>query len=508
MVGKHTFFQGILTVTIITFVLFGSITTSSDERNLEKPTLLNKKEIQFSISVKQNKGESLGEQHTFWVVDPSTGNYEQVTAKLLSIGQYCYIYVDLTTINAIGETEATERSNRYSSEFDSIMYPTNLELVGHPDGFLGDIDGDPKITVLVTPESYGGAYLFKDDDPTHPYSNHREMVYIHSDLSELGGYSNLIHELNHLIWFNHELDEAIFVLEGTAEYSRYKAGYLNNLSYILAFKAADYNLTYLTNDFKAHPESSLLYWDYDDHILNRASYGRSYMFMLYLSERFGEELLTDLVTIVEDGPAGIETVLQNKGFNYSFNEIFLDWITACTIDLEDFADGRYGYQTADFMINSGSEITQLPYNSIERKYNLYGFQVKKIHSPPNEFTMKITNPKPHALGISVVINDKNGWNISQVVSYNNNDDESYLYFSGDEINYAYIITSIISTSTPYAASFVYPRLTAPYKYLTLAILDGHVTVEVSENANLRILYTGLSIIISSIVINHKRKSKR
>ncbi|MCK5047023.1 MAG: hypothetical protein KAS22_10620, partial [Candidatus Heimdallarchaeota archaeon] len=204
MVGKHTFFQGILTVTIITFVLFGSITTSSDERNLEKPTLLNKKEIQFSISVKQNKGESLGEQHTFWVVDPSTGNYEQVTAKLLSIGQYCYIYVDLTTINEIGETEATERSNRYSSEFDSIMYPNNLELVGHPDGLLGDIDGDPKITVLFSPESYGGAYFFKDDDPTHPYSNNREMVYIHSNLNEQRIYSNLIHELNHLIWFNHE----------------------------------------------------------------------------------------------------------------------------------------------------------------------------------------------------------------------------------------------------------------------------------------------------------------
>ncbi|MCE7743689.1 MAG: M1 family metallopeptidase [Candidatus Heimdallarchaeota archaeon] len=509
MVSKHKFFPVIFFVIIIASVLFGSVTTTIEEQTLEEPTLFNKNEMPIlSTNMRQDKGESLGEQNTFWVVDPNTGNYEQVTAKLLSIGQYCYIYVDLTTISAIGETEATDRSNSYSSEFDSNMYSTNLELVGHPDGFIGDIDGDPKITVLISPESYGGVYFFKDDDPTHPYSNNREMVYIHSNLNELRGYNTIIHELNHLIWFNHEQDEAIFVLEGTAEYSRYKAGYLNNESYISAHIAADYNLTYKTNYFKGHPESSLLYWDYDDNILNRASYGRSYMFMLYLSERFGEGFLTELVTIIEDGPAGIEKALRNRGLNHTFNEIFLDWITACTIDLESFADGKFGYQTADFKISSLSEISQLPYLSAVSKYKLYGFNVRRINSPPNEFTVKITNPKPHVLGISAVINDENGWNITQVICPDNDEEEIYLYYSGKDINNAYIITSIISLDTPYAPSFLYPRLTAPYKYLTLTILDGHVTVEVSENANLRILYTGLSIIISSIVINLKRKSKR
>ena len=432
-------------------------------------------QIILSTNMKQNKGESLGVQEIFWVVDPNTGDYEQVTAELLSVGLYCYIYVDLTTISTLGLTEATERSNKYSAEFDSIMYPTNLELVGHPDGLIGDVDGDPKITVLFTPESYNGAYFFKDDDPTHPYSNIREMVYIHPNLSEQRIFSNLIHELNHLIWFNHEQDEAILVLEGTAEYSRYKAGYLNNESYISAGIAADYNLTIETNYFKAYPESSLLYWDYDDYMLNVASYGRSYMFMLYLSERFGEGFLTDLVTIVEDGPAGIEKALQNRGLSISFNEIFLDFIIACTIDLEEFADGRYGYQTAEFKIGAVNQISQLPYNITDRKYNLYGFRVCKINSPPNEFTVKITNPKPDALGISAAINDKNGWNITQTVSLSNNEDELYLYFTGDEIDYAYIITSIINTNTPTAPSFINPSLTAPYKYLTLSILDGHIT---------------------------------
>jgi hypothetical protein len=476
-----------------------------EEEIFTEPKHFNKNQLTFSTNMKQNIGKSLGEQEIFWVVDPDTGDYEQVTAELLSEGQHCYIYVDLTTIDTLGVEEATERSNNYSAEFDSIMYPTNLELVGHPDGFIGDVDGDPKITVLFTPESYNGAYFFKDDDPTPPYSNVREMVYIHPDLSKQRIFSNLIHELNHLIWFNHEQDEAIIILEGAAEYSRYKAGYLNNESYISAGIAADYNLTIETNYFKTHPESSLLYWDYDEYILNVASYGRSYMFMLYLCERFGEGFLTDLVTIVEDGPAGIEKALQNRGLDISFNEIFLDFMIACTIDLEGFADGMYGYQTAEFKIGSVNQISQLPYNFSERKYNLYGFRVCKINSPPNEFTVKITNPEPYALGISAAINDKNGWNITQTVSHSNNEDELYLYFTGDEINHAYIITSIIDTSTPDAPNFTNPGLTAPYKYLDLTILDGHITPTITEKANLKLIYIYFSIGFSAITIRRLRR---
>jgi hypothetical protein len=348
-------------------------------------------------------------------------------------------------------------------------------------------------------------YLFKDDDPTHPYSNEREMVYIHPDIGEKSILNNLIHELNHLIWFNHEQDEAIFVLEGAAEYSRYKAGYLNNLSHISAGVAADYNLTIETNYFKANPERSLLYWDYDDFILNVASYGRSYMFVLYLSERFGEGFLTDLVTIEEDGPAGIEEALQNRGLDFSFNEIFLDWIIACSIDLEEFADGKYGYQTAEFVIESINPISQLPYNTAEIQYNLYGFRMSKIYSPPNEFTVKLTNPKPYALGISAVINDINGWNITQVVSYSDNNDEFYVHFSGDEINNAYIITSIIDTNTPDAPSFSNSGLTAPYKYLTLTILDGHISPTITENANLKFIYIGFCFAFSVITIRRLRR---
>ncbi|MHA1556101.1 MAG: hypothetical protein ACTSPM_04120 [Candidatus Heimdallarchaeota archaeon] len=466
---------------IISLVLVGSFNIPSEVQYIESTIRCHKQEIIEPFSRNQIKGEHLGEQNSFWVFNPNTDDYQQSTAKLLSIGQYCYIYVDLVTIGAIGETEAIEISNNYSLEFDSVMYPTNLDLVGHPDGFIGDIDGDPKITVLITPFSYGGVYFYKDDNPTHPYSNNREMVYIHPNLSMLGGYGTLIHELNHLIWFNHEQDEAIFVLEGTAEYTRYKAGYLNDESYIIAQKAANYNLTYRTNDFKTHPESSLLYWDYDDPILNRASYGRSYMFMLYLSERFGEDFLTDLVTITEDGPAGIETALKNRGLNFSFNEIYLDWITACTIDLVDFSDGKYGYRTADFKIDSVTHISQLPSSSEINQYKLYGFNVKKLNYPPNDFTIKITNPKPFALGVSLIIKDKNGWNITQAIHYDDSDEIS-LFVSGNEINFAYIITSMISINTPAAASFNNPGIVDPTKNLAVTILEGHINSETTENA--------------------------
>jgi hypothetical protein len=253
----------------------------------------------------------------------------------------------------------------------------------------------------------------------------------------------------------------------------------------------------------SRPERSLLYWDYDITTLNIASYGRSYMFMLYLCERFGEEFLTDLVTIEEDGPAGIEKALENREFDYSFNDIFLDWITACTIDLEDFTDGRFGYHTADFTISAANPIFQLPYNAAELKYNLYGFRVSKLYSPPNEFTVKLTNPNPYVMGVSVVINDQNGWSITQMISNNNNNDESYFYFTGEEIDYAYIITSMIDTGTPSAANFNNPGLTAPIKYQTLTILEGHISP--TENVNLKFIYIGFGIAFVVTTIRRLRK---
>ena len=81
--------------------------------------------------------------------------------------------------------------------------------------------------------------------------------------------------------------------------------------------------------------------------------------------------------------------MQNRGQSISFNEIFLDFITACTIDLAEFADGNYGYQTAEFKISAVNQISQLPYNFTERKYNLYGFRACKINSPPNECLLPV-----------------------------------------------------------------------------------------------------------------------
>ena len=110
--------------------------------------------------------------------------------------------------------------------------------------------------------------------------------------------------------------------------------------------------------------------------------------------------------------------------------------------------------------------------------------------------MKLTNPKEYALGISAVINDKNGWEITQGVSFSGEDDESYFYFSGKEINYAYIITSMIDANTPSAPSFINPSLTAPYKYLDLEIIEGHISP--TDNANLKLIYIGFCF--ASLVI--------
>jgi hypothetical protein len=448
---------------------------------------------------------SVGHEDYFWIYDTAISEYVEVFAKLLSVGQYCYFYVDNRTINAIGEAALTERCDEYAEEFDTVMYPVNLDFIGHPDGFIGDVDGDPKITILLTPSCYGGVYLYKDDDPTHPYSNEREMFYITPDRSDFYSIGTIIHEFNHLIWFNHEYDEAIFLLEGAAELSIYHAGYLNNQNYLMSGYIPSYNLTWESYRFKFHPERSLLYWDYSSTELTMASYGRAYMFALYLNERFGKDFIRDLVITPEDGPLGIEIALANRGYSLSFNDLYLNWVTACVIDQPNIFDGYYGYSTADFTIGKYTIIFELPHYSDEISHNLYGFDVKKIYNPPDELTFSIDNPNPYSLGIITIMKDVNGWSVTKALMTETTEQLQVL-IDGEEIETLYIITSLMDPHTPSAASYLHSELTAAHKELQYSIVEGLITKKVSIRLKKQIPFI-LAPSLLLIVILKKRKHR-
>ena len=117
--------------------------------------------------------------------------------------------MDNRTINAIGQGQAISRCDVLRSEFDRVVYPKNVELMGHPNGTLGDIDNDPHITVFLV-EDIGSYYLEHNEIAGTSHSNQREMVYVDSEMGLYNTISVMCHETNHLFLFNYDLDDVIF----------------------------------------------------------------------------------------------------------------------------------------------------------------------------------------------------------------------------------------------------------------------------------------------------------
>jgi len=431
-----------------------------------------------------SSAEHLGDQVLFWINIPEL---VQMRATLLAVGNWSYIYMANETIELLGENASISKCEALSYEFDFTIYPNAIEVAGSPDGNLGDIDGDPHITIFLAPlvrhfgdNSVLGYYDDKDDDPYNPYSNFREMVYVDSERPLKDTYRIITHELNHMIWGNYEFDEAEFLLEGLANYAVDYCGYY---WWVIGSVA-----TTFTN----HPEISLLYFVREYGELWDASYGQAYLFVTYLANRFGNNFTKELVSIATDGAKSVDVALSRFGYNLTFNDVYLDWVTACTLDDTTFADGIYGFEIVDYSIQTQTWIgPTFPIEKHDIKHFYYGFDVIRIYADYDSFTFVIENPYPNALGISIAFIDDNGWNVTQV--FNTDDsDKIYLYVEGDNIQEAYVITSLMSLHTPSDFGVVYDPTEVPSESLDYFFYEGsyeimHIPADLNADGTINIL---------------------
>ncbi len=447
--------------------------------------------------------EEFGNQEIFWMYNFHTSTNYEINATLLAVGTWCYIYVDNDTIEQDGIEGWIDDCEFYREEFDSTIYPKAVEFAGHPDGNTGDVDGDPHVTILFSQITGAtGYYAFVHDMTIHYYSNRREMIFIDPRIDLFEVMITIPHEFNHLIWGNNEAEEAIFLVEGGAEYATYYTGYLMNDSYLIA--GQDYNLTDFEYYFRIHPEVSLLCFDRDNDDV-RIHYANSYMFYFYFAEKYGLAAAQELIHTEEDGIQAIELVLSNHGYDVSFNDVYLDWITACTLDLEGVYNNLYSLNNANFKISAVTEVLDTRLSETDVLYEYYGFQVKKLLTPTDEFTLQITSPRDqYGLGIVVAIYDKNGWNITQNLVFEENDLINY-YCSGDEIEYAYVLTSLMKES-PNAPIVSYP---APTDNLNFTITEGHIIPATPTEKSLYYFAfsTLFGIIVCSIIYRHKKVNR-
>jgi hypothetical protein len=395
---------------------------------LTQPTLtqtIPKRNIPTSpLTIPTTPVQDIGDNRSFWALDFDTMEPYIVDAHLLAIGDHCYIYFDDLAISIIGENEASARAETYRDEFDNNIYSRVTDLAGDPDGTLGDVDGDPKVYILVV-EHYQ-SYYRQSNEVEGEYSNMCEMVYICYRTSDPVG--TISHEFHHLVWFNYEFDEVHFVLEGAAEYATYYSSYLpvNNWTSRVHYFLEDIN-------------DSLIYFE-----VEAQDYGACYLFAFYLAEQYGEQFLRDLVPQEEDGAQGLETALEAAGYNITFNDLYLDWMTALTIDEQGLSDDRYCLQDMNATIQDYTAIGSLPYQDNSLALYCYGSKVYQLSTPPDSFRVELSQPADDVAGLSVAYRDTYGWHVKQAQE----EGTAVVHVTGVSIEEVHVVASYLYPEPP------------------------------------------------------------
>ena len=230
-----------------------------------------------------------------------------------------------------------ERLSYMLQQFDEVIYPTDTTYFGMPEERP---PGNTKIDILIfnirdevfwSPETapyYIGGYF----SSAVSLINKRNIIHVDTYIGPLSyPYETVVaHEFQHLIHFDVDSDEELWVDEGCADFAIFLCGYGHPADHIA------YYLVY-------HPLTSLTFWGG-----GLEDYGASYLFILYLSEHYGgAEMISDLVENSLNGIEGIENTLATHGYTITFDGVFQNWAIANYIDEISIGNGEYGYFTLD-----------------------------------------------------------------------------------------------------------------------------------------------------------------
>ena len=237
----------------------------------------------------------LGDEHTFTTYDFSTNSSENTDATLRARGSHTYVWL------ANNQTVDSSTLETVRDEFEKI-FVTNTDFFGDPP----DVDSDPRIHILifdiqddfdpVSNDIYVGGYFDPDDQAGQ---NRMDMFYMDCVQATVGSqsfYGTLAHEFQHMIHFNYDNDEELWINEGLSD---------------IAIVVNNYGLPddHIDN-FELHPEKTLSEWS-EDPIYTLANYGASFMYMEYLTEliqRNGKDKKTFLRSLVSENEDGIDSL--------------------------------------------------------------------------------------------------------------------------------------------------------------------------------------------------------
>lgn len=285
----------------------------------------------------------LDDTETFWVqdigkagngvdddgdgVDYADGDWDEamyeISATNLAQTENIYVFVESGLVTSY---RSSGLATDLATAFEEDIYDQVVPTLGKP----SDNDQNNRTIVLVfqfREDTSSGLYTTgyfwslhqqkptEDEDSLYYYSEYAEIIHVnHRVLTQGIGLAapTLAHEFFHLVHYSSDPEEDIWLEEGMAVFTEFFCGY----------HGANY-LDYVENRAKSGflqqtKETSLTYWE-----TSLANYGASFLFILYLHDRFGVDLVKDLATSASVGIASVQEVLQP--WNTTLEEVFREW---------------------------------------------------------------------------------------------------------------------------------------------------------------------------------------
>jgi hypothetical protein len=271
--------------------------------------------------------DELGQETTFFVdSDFDALAREQASSTLRAISGSAYFYIDNSWWDKLNQEELEQVNaalQNLAREFETKIYPKLTKTFGSE--WNPGIDKDTRITILIhsMKKTAGGYFSAADQYPRLQVSisNEREIVYLNSEyINNVLAKSFLAHELIHLITFNQKdkkfgISEEIWLNEARAEYAPTLLGYNDVYE--------NSNLQMRVRDFREIPNDSLTEWKN-----SKDDYGALNLFIHYLVEHYGTDILADSLYCSKIGIESINYALSKNGFDQNFARIFTDWTIA------------------------------------------------------------------------------------------------------------------------------------------------------------------------------------
>ncbi|MFA6110577.1 MAG: hypothetical protein WDA75_17580, partial [Candidatus Latescibacterota bacterium] len=259
------------------------------------------------------------------------GAYRWATCR--QQGEFCHVFVE------DGQWD-TNGGPILQSDVDGLMAlfeqatPADpgrgvIQLAGEVFGPPPDVDGDPRIYILIlelTDPNLVGFFDPRMETWADPSLRH-EIMYL--DAGHLRNYrylarGTLAHEYQHLVHWGQDSDEEDWINEGLSGYAEALTG----------FPETDATMV---PEFLARPDQNLTLWPA---LARAANYGQTYLYAAFLAERFGPDFIRALTAEPRNGISGVDQTLASYGLTDTFRDTWEAWILGnCAGD-----DTALGYQ--------------------------------------------------------------------------------------------------------------------------------------------------------------------